>query len=293
MRADCFGGKFSSSARVLISAVTASGRDSAANQTHFAGNRRLLQLAGFCLAPILVLPVQAVGPNNTLNDTGITQYGNASSNTLATEPADYPGQDARFGRDAKASAGQLTKIGGGSAGFDFTALDANGQPTTPSSGVTPHPCVRDNVTGLIWEVKTADGGLRDGNWTYTWYDTNSATNGGSPGVDSGTANCYTASRCDTEKYVADINAVNLCGIVGWRMPTLKELESLVDYSRLSPSPSIDIAYFPNTPAAHFWSASPIAASSSVAWGIAFGLGGGGDGNNKSGGSRVRLVRGDD
>jgi hypothetical protein len=30
--------------------------------------------------------------------------------------------------------------------------------------------VRDNVTGLVWEVKTADGGLRDQKWSYTWYD---------------------------------------------------------------------------------------------------------------------------
>ena len=69
----------------------------------------------------------------------------------------HPSQDARYGRDAQA----MARIGGGEAGFDFTALNASGQTTPPTSGATPHPCVRDNVTGLVWEVKTADGGLRD------------------------------------------------------------------------------------------------------------------------------------
>lgn len=204
------------------------------------------------LLTLIVLPAHAVGPNNTLNDTGITTFGDVSSNTLTTEPTDYPGQDASHGRDAQAAASQITKTGGGSAGFDFTALDVSGNPTTPSSGANPHPCVRDNVTGLIWEVKTGDGGLRDKDWTYTWYNSDSATNGGNAGTANG-GNCQTAGRCDTEKYVADVNAAGLCGHSDWRMPTMKELQSIVDYSGVNPA--IDPTYFPNTPAWEYWSAS--------------------------------------
>jgi hypothetical protein len=243
-------------------------------------------ICAFLLA-LVILPAHAVGPNNALNDTGITQYGDCCDNTLASEPADYPGQDARFGRDAKATAGQLTKVGGGSAGFDFTALDANGQPTTPSSGATPHPCVRDNVTGLVWEVKTADSGLRDQNWGYTWYDSNPATNGGDAGTASGTTNCKTAGRCDTEKYVADVNATQLCGYTDWRMPTVKELVSIVDYSRVNSS--IDPTYFPNTPASSFRSASAYASVSSSAWVVVFNFGYA-DAYGKRYGYQVRLVR---
>lgn len=257
----------------------------------------MLRVAVICLflLVLVIKPAHAVGPNNALNDTGIKQYGNASSNALTSEPAGYPGQDARHGRDAKAAAGQLSKVGGGSAGFDFTALDAYGQPTTPSSGATPHPCVRDNVTGLIWEVKTADGSLRDQKWTYTWYDSNLATNGGSAGTVSGSTNCKTTGRCDTEKYVADVNATRLCGYTDWRMPTLKELESLVDYGQNAPSPpasAIDFTYFPNTSTSDFWSASALADYSGGAWGIYFGDGCTACGNVvvKSGGARVRLVR---
>ena len=41
---------------------------------------------------------------------------------------------------------------------------------------------RDNVTGLIREVKTDDGGLHDKDWTYTWYN-------GTTGTADGTDNC--------------------------------------------------------------------------------------------------------
>lgn len=235
---------------------------------------------------LISLPSHAVGPNNTLNDTGITTFGDASSNTLTTEPTDYPGQDASHGRDAQAAASQLTKTGGGSAGFDFTALDASGNPTTPSSGANPHPCVRDNVTGLIWEVKTDDGGLRDKDWTYTWYSSDSATNGGSAGTVSG-GTCQTAGRCDIEKYVADINAAGLCGYNDWRMPIMKELQSIVDYS--ISNPSIDAVNFPNTPPYIFWVASAYASYSGSAWYVDFSLKDT-NGGDKSYSRYVRLVR---
>ena len=46
----------------------------------------------------------------------------------AARPSGFPRQDGDFGRDALARAGQLTKIGGGEAGFDFTKISNSGQP---------------------------------------------------------------------------------------------------------------------------------------------------------------------
>lgn len=214
-----------------------------------------------------------------LNDTGVLTCATASGDGLPCESTgagtdQYPVQDAEFGRDAIAQAGLLTKIGGGAAGFDYTKLDINGKPLPDQStdyAGTPWSCVRDNVTGLYWEVKTppgTPGSLHDATITYTWYDTDQHTNGGSPGVQ-----CTTTSACDTEAYVAAVNQLGYCGATNWRMPTTAELQSLVDYGRTGGA-ATDTAYFPNTQTgAWYWADSPSAAQAGDAWGVDFGSGG--------------------
>jgi hypothetical protein len=54
---------------------------------------------------------------------------------------------------------------------------------------------------------------------------------------------------------------------GWRLPTVKELQTVVDESQSSPS--IDLNAFPSTPSDWFWSSSPLAGSSSTAWLVHF------------------------
>ncbi|CAK0774473.1 exported hypothetical protein [Gammaproteobacteria bacterium] len=233
---------------------------------------RLILLLAILVGPLLPsLHARAAG----LNDTGQDTCFDGSNLVFCTEAntgdnAPYPRQDGRYGRDTQAKAGQLPKTGGGEAGFDFTALDANGNPTTPTSGANPHPCVRDNVTGLVWEVKTSDGGLRDQQWSYTWYDSNPATNGGANGTANG-GTCKTAGRCDTEKYAVDINATGLCGFRDWRVPNREELHSITHAGRVAPS--IDPAYFPNTPSTWFWTSSSGAYDSGDAWYVDFNDGG--------------------
>ena len=127
-----------------------------------------------------------------INDTGITACANATQNGLPCPVADFPGQDAEHGRD-------LTHPdpADGHAGFSFTKLDADGAPLPAAA--PDWVCVRDNLTGLVWEVKSDDGGLRDKDWTYTWYNPDPATNGGSAGTPDGGDNCFDAVRCDTHK----------------------------------------------------------------------------------------------
>lgn len=221
-----------------------------------------------------------------LNDTGITTYGDATSNTLPTEPTDYPGQDANYGRDAAEQAGTLTKIGGGRAGFDFTKLDANGNDLPASA--TSWNCVRDNVTGLIWEIKTDDGGLRDQDNTYTWYNPDDTSNGGSAGTQNGGV-CTGGISCDTDDYTQAVNSQGLCGHTDWRLPWLEELRSIVD-NGIRSGLAIDTNYFPETVRVSYWSATPYANISSYALLMAFR--GGDDGGNSKGTPRhVRLVRG--
>jgi hypothetical protein len=222
-------------------------------------------------AALLALPTLAAGP---LNDTGITFCGayprGISAPCLGTEPA---GQDAHYGRDAAAARGILVKKGGGEAGFDYTKIANDGSDLPADAilgdGSGDWGCSRDNVTGLTWEVKTDDGGLRDKDWTYTWYD--SVHNYlGNPGKASGTTNCKTPGRCDTEKFVHDVNVAGLCGHADWRMPDLEELYGLANKGRSNPA--IDPTYFPNTIASFFWSGSPVASDSSGAWLVHFGDG---------------------
>ncbi|WP_200154164.1 InlB B-repeat-containing protein, partial [Chromatium okenii] len=202
-------------------------------------------------------------PVGHLNDTGIQfcgDYPGGNNNPcLGTEPA---GQDKHYGRDAEAAAGTLTKVGGGAAGFDFTAIDASGNTTTPTSGANPHPCVLDNVTGLMWEVKTDDNGLRDQAHTYTFDEAAS--------------------------YVNAVNDLNLCGFSDWRMPTVKELYGITHLGIFNST--IDSTYFPNTPNWLFWSGSPYANGANYAWYVYFVIGNASY-DHRNGNNHVRLVRG--
>lgn len=248
---------------------------------------RFLVAAGLTAGLFLTQAAPAAG----LNDTGQQTCYNDSA-LVACDAAAYSRQDARYGRDAAATASALTKIGGGAAGFDFTALDAIGAATTPSSGATPHPCTRDNTTGLTWEVKTDDSGLRDQDWTYTWYSTVGSTNGGNAGSQGantcgGTLSAY-SDQCNTANYTAAVNTAALCGFTDWRLPSIRELQTLVHYG--AASPAIDPTYFPNTPASGFWSASSYGPPPAGAWFVFFD-----DGSVYATvtayGDRVRLVRG--
>ncbi len=162
--------------------------------------------------------------DHPLNDTGIDWCADETTNFLPCPVDGYPGQDAQDGRDVTHN-----DPSDGHAGFSFTKLDASGNPLAASA--SSWSCVRDNVTGLIWEVKTDDGGLRDKDWTYSWYNPDATANGGSAGYADYGNNCFDPSRCDTDKYVADINGAGLCGASDWRLPADDELLSIVSDDR--------------------------------------------------------------
>jgi hypothetical protein len=211
-----------------------------------------------------------------LNDTGITTCADEADNGFACPVAGFPEQDAEHGRDATDN-----DDSDGHAGFSFTKISITGMELTADA--TEWSCVKDNVTGLMWEVKTDDSGLRDLDNTYTWYEPDSSKNGGNAGTQNG-GNC-TGSACDTHSYVQAVNAAVLCGVSDWRMPSRNELRGIASLDHVNPA--IDTDYFPDTSSSAFWSSSPYANGGDFAWGFGDGYGGwGGKGSSFS----VRLVR---
>ena len=203
--------------------------------------------------------VDTIPPVIKLNDTGITWSGNYPYRNNATcIGTEVDKQDCSYGRDAQAAAGTLTKIGAGAAGFDFTKLDSNGN-TLPASA-SSWACVKDNHTGLIWEVKTTDGGIHDKNNTYQW--------GGLSAQGRDHASKLGTYYDDWNTLVEGSNSNNFCGFnTGWRVPNATELRSIVHLGRSNPS--IDSDYFPNTDASVVWSSSPYAGGAYNAWYIYF------------------------
>ncbi|MEY2666977.1 MAG: hypothetical protein RLZZ384_1148 [Pseudomonadota bacterium] len=172
-------------------------------------------------------------------------------------------------------------------------------------------CTRDNKTKLIWELKNDYKGLRDKDWTYTWYDPDMSHNSGYVGAKNG-GDCI-GSECDTHAFIELTNKKTLCGASNWRLPTKEELASLIDCSdnQYTPmqnnaeggfictsnaghnkvaQPTINTAYFPNTVSNWFWTSSPSEGFNSYAWYVSMGVGKGYGTNGKYGSNSVRLVR---
>ncbi|MCI5114031.1 MAG: DUF1566 domain-containing protein [Candidatus Electrothrix sp. AW1] len=216
-------------------------------------------------------------PKRGLNDTGITWGGDyPSGNNAGCTGEEIGAQDCSRGADT------YDTDSDGHAGFSYTKLDSNGVPLANQNAdyaTTPWACVRDNVTGLIWEVKTTSG-LHNKDDTYTWYNTDPATNGGADGIDGATTNdtCFgyssgtAATYCNTQAYVNRVNTAGWCGASDWRMPTRKELVNIMHYG--ISIPAIDSGYFPNVPNSYVWnsyvwSGSPSAYGSDFAWNVSF------------------------
>lgn len=166
-----------------------------------------------------------------LNDTGLTQcvvYDDDLGYIFTPECAGT-GHDGEFGRDVRAP-----NKADGRAGFSFEKIGPNGEVLPRQAAAWS--CVRDKVTGVMWEAKTSDGGPRDGSRRFT--------------------NLGNGQPADASGYKASVRASALCGATDWRLPTRREMESLVDFSVPEGGPMVETAWFPNTAAALHWTSTP-------------------------------------
>jgi len=125
--------------------------------------------------------------------------------------------------------------------------------------------VTDPTTGLTW-MRCSMG--------QTWDGVNSTC--------TGTASTYTFDQAN-----ALTGTVTFAGQSDWRLPNIRELQTIVD--RSGHNPAIDPTAFPATSASSFWSASANAGSSGMPW-LVFFYDGYAYNNVKGYGGQVRLVR---
>ena len=220
--------------------------------------------------------------NATSGATVSFSHSYSSANSFNWNATAYDSQDATSSPISKTVAVSKVVVAPvviKTTGYTKIANDGSTLADSAKLGTAPTDwaCTQDNKTGLIWEVKTDDDGLRDKDKTYTW----------SQGFD----------------FATSVNSQTLCGANDWRMPTKDELMKLVlcsdgkydsddrectNYTSVT-RPTINTTYFPNTVSSWFWSSSPSADDSGFAWGVYFNYGGSGD-DGKDFSYNVRLVR---
>lgn len=104
------------------------------------------------------------------------------------------------------------------------------------SGGTPTGTVLDTGTGMTWQQAASPA-------TYTLDDANSYCSSNTPGLPG----------------------------TGWRLPSMKELQTVVNDSRVRPA--IDSSVFPSTPFdVAYWSSTKVAGRPGYAWSVSFELG---------------------
>lgn len=235
-----------------------------------------------------------------LNDTGFNTFSDGTSTNLSSEPAAFPGQDGSRGRDVTEPSST-----DGVLGFSFTKIDASGNPLPASAPAWS--CVRDNVTGLVWENKVNDNlHWRDSDHVYTWFSDDNTRNGGSQGAtnvqldpnEPYSADCRYRYEpelrrphrlyCNTETYQDEMNWYGVCGFKDWRLPEVAELRSLYRYSGQSSTVAPDVNFFNPHSANYYYSSTPSADNDASIWCM------GTDGDvrlcHKGGRNAIRLVR---
>ncbi len=123
----------------------------------------------------------------------------------------------------------------------FTKLDDSGN--VLADDADNWAMVRDELTGLIWELKKASGsgGLHDVSNKYQWQEAN-------------------------DEFIAQLNADRFGGYTGWRLPTIKELFVIANKGAMDPA--IDPAHCPMMVASDnngYWSSTSYSYDSSQGW----------------------------
>ena len=150
----------------------------------------------------------------------------------------------------------------------MTSLPLLCDATTPTSNFTDNgnDTITDNKTGLMWKKCTegqTGASCKSKEKKFSWED--------------------------ALQYVKKLNeGGGFLGFKDWRLPTLRELNSLVEEQCVEPA--INTTLFPNTPSKAYWTSSPYAGFSDYAWCVNYQYGYDSYVSAKYSGNAIRLVR---
>jgi hypothetical protein len=108
--------------------------------------------------------------------------------------------------------------------------------------------VTDLNTAMMWSLKTDDSGLHDKDDSFLWSD---------------------AAAESAWDWLEDVNTDALGGYSDWRLPNVRELESLTDIGAAGPMIPSDFA---NTISGPYWTSTTSATATSDAWSVDFSTG---------------------
>lgn len=185
------------------------------------------------------ISLQVTADNSAIINNGATQPFSITGTVIA--PYVYLAAP-----EEGASSTTNTGITWGSGGTVSTRFEAGSQ----SGGGTCTDSLKDNLTGLEW--------LKDANEVCsskcTWSDSNA----------SGSA----------QKAIVDFNSAGgKCGYTNWRLPTITELLSLINYAETDQAAWLISQGFTNVQSNNYWSSTPGGIQANYAWYVRLLLGG--------------------